>query len=143
MRPAIPVIRQLVLGATMALLLAACAAPGPDGPVDNGDPSQPVAEPGGMAALVVSEGGGGGPALSVVEALEHRATDDLLSVTGALFVDPEGTVLLCEAIAESFPPQCGGSRLEVEELDLSSIDSLEEANGVRWSESVVLFGSVE
>lgn len=81
--------------------------------------------------------------MTVADALAHQPTDDLVLVSGALFVDAEGGMLLCDAVAESFPPQCGGARLAVEGLDLATIDGIEEANGVRWAEDVVLFGSVE
>ena len=81
--------------------------------------------------------------MTVAEALTHRATDDLVSVSGALFVDPDGTAQLCDAIAESFPPQCGGQRITVHGLDLATVPDLQAANGMRWAESVVLFGSVE
>jgi hypothetical protein len=94
--------------------------------------------------LVVADGGSGDdPGMSVADALTHGPTDDLVSVSGALFVDPDGTVRLCDAIAESFPPQCGGASIEVTDLDLSTVADLQEGNGVRWAESVVLFGSVE
>ena len=84
-----------------------------------------------------------GRALTVAEALTHGPTDDLVTVTGALFVDADGTVRLCDAIAESFPPQCGGDRIVVEGLDLDDIDDIQEENDVRWAESITLFGSVE
>jgi len=64
-------------------------------------------------------------------------------VSGALFVDPDGTAWLCDAIAESFPPQCGGDRIEVGGLDLADVPNLQEESDVRWSESVTLVGSVE
>ena len=117
------------------VLLAACAAPGDsDDPTDDGAP--PV--------LVIADGGpGDGPGLTVAEALTHGPTDDLVTVTGALFVDADGTVRLCDAIAESFPPQCGGDRIVVEGLDLNDIDDIQEENDVRWAESITLFGSVE
>lgn len=114
------------------LLLAACAT--------SAAPSEPAA----AWTLVVADGGpGDGPGMSVADALAHGPTDDLVSVSGALFVAPDGTVRLCDAIAESFPPQCGGASIEVSGLDLSTVADLQEANGVRWAESVVLFGSVE
>jgi hypothetical protein len=114
------------------LLLAACAT--------SAAPSEPPAE----WTLVVADGGpGDGPGISVADAVAHGPTDDLLSVSGALFVDPDGTVRLCDAIAESFPPQCGGEWILVEGLDLGEVAGLQEASGVRWAESVVLFGSVE
>lgn len=76
----------------------------------------------------------------MTEALAHVGGEPVL-VNGALFIDPDGALRLCEAIAESFPPQCGGARLEVEGLDPAG-QLLEEANGVRWAEAVQLFGRV-
>jgi len=117
------------------LLLAACAAEPPAA-----TPSAPTDE---EWTLVITDGDpGGNPGISVSEALTHGPTDDIVTVTGPLFVSADGTMLLCDAIAESFPPQCGGDRLEVTGLDLTTIE-LEEADGVRWAEAVVLVGSVE
>ena len=109
----------------LVLLLAACAADAP------ATPSAPTDEE--WTLVIVDGDAGGGPGISVAEALTHGPTDDIVSVTGALFVNADGTVLLCDAIAESFPPQCGGDRIAVEGLDLASLE-LEEANGVRWAE---------
>ncbi len=81
--------------------------------------------------------------MTVSQALGHRGADDPVLVSGALFVNADGTVLLCEAIAESFPPQCGGARLEVRGLDLATIDGVQREGDVGWAESVLLFGSVE
>jgi hypothetical protein len=94
--------------------------------------------------LVIADGDPDvGSGLSVAQALDHQATDDLVSVAGTLFVDEDGTVHLCDAIAESFPPQCGGARIVVEGLDLDTIANLQTENGVSWAEGVTLFGSVE
>jgi hypothetical protein len=125
----------------LAIVLAACSAQGPDTSVDDDTPVS--AAPGTAPVLVIADGEPGDGGLSVADALGHQATDDLVSVAGALFVNAGGGVLLCDAIAESFPPQCGGARIAVEGLDLSTIEGLQEENGVRWAESVVLFGSVE
>lgn len=122
-------IAPLVLPVVLAACGAASVTPAPP---DGADP-----------ILVIADGGGAGDGISVADALGHRATDDLVLVAGALFVDADGTVWLCEAIAESFPPQCGGDRIEVQGIDLAAIEGLEQANGVRWAESVTLFGSVE
>ncbi|MFN2417793.1 MAG: hypothetical protein ABR593_02570 [Candidatus Limnocylindria bacterium] len=116
----------------LVLILAACVGTAAtSAPPDDGDP-----------VLVIADGGGAGDGISVADALGHQPTDDLVSVTGALFVDPDGTVRLCDAIAESFPPQCGGSRLMVRGLDPASMPDLQEANGVRWAEQVQLLGTV-
>jgi hypothetical protein len=126
----------------LALALVACggtdrdASPSAD-PSDGGG-GGPTGEP----VLVIADGEPTGTGLSVTDALGHRATDDLVTVSGALFANADGTVYLCSAIAESFPPQCGGARMTVRGLDLGSLE-LQQANGVRWSEGVTLLGSVE
>ena len=136
--------RSLASTLLVILVLAACSASGgPDSPVHDDDTPPPVSGPG-PAVLVVSDVDGGASfGMSVAEALRHRATDDLVSVTGALFVDADRSVLLCEAIAESYPPQCGGSRLEVRGLDLATVGGLQREGSVQWAESVTLFGSVD
>ena len=136
----------------LAMLLAACSS---DGGAD------PSAGPSGAASAGTSTGGGGGagpgepvlviadgepsePGMSVADALGHQMTDDLVTVTGALFGSADGTVYLCDAIAESFPPQCGGERILVEGLgDLRDIPGIQFEGDVAWAEAVTLFGSVE
>ena len=93
--------------------------------------------------LVIADGPITEPGMSVADALGHRATDDLVTVSGALFVDADGTVRLCDAIAESFPPQCGGERIVVQGLDLDAVPGLQTEGGVSWAEGLTLFGSVE
>ena len=73
----------------LVMLLAAC---GTTLPAPSGEP-----------VLVVTDGVVEGPGLSVADALDHQATDDIVTVSGALFVNADGTVILCDAIAESFP----------------------------------------
>ncbi len=91
--------------------------------------------------LTIAPGTADGPGITIAEALGSGGGQPLL-VNGALFVDPEEGVLLCDAVAESFPPQCGGLRLEVRGLDLGALPGLEEANGVRWAEQVQLLGTL-
>jgi hypothetical protein len=121
--------------ALLAILLAACGGSGDGGSPSAGGLGDPV--------LVIADGRIIEPGMSVAEALGHRATDDLVTVSGALFVDPDGTVRLCDAIAESFPPQCGGERIVVQGLDLDAIGDLQTEGDVSWAEGVTLFGSVE
>ena len=90
--------------------------------------------------LTIAQGTASGPGISIDEAIGNAGAEPLL-VNGALFIDPDGAVLLCNAIAESFPPQCGGTRLEIRGLDLASVPDLEEANGARWAEQVQLLGT--
>lgn len=129
---------------SLLLALAACTAGGGlDDPVTSDD--TPVPPTGGTPAVLIvsADHGANEPGMSVAQALGHRATDDLIWVTGALFVSADGTALLCEAVAESFPPQCGGARLEVRGLDLVDVEGVQREGDVLWAESVVLFGSVE
>jgi len=122
--------------ALLSLVLVACAGGDAPSASAGGDPS-------GDPVLVIADGAITEPGMSVADALGHRATDDLVTVSGALFVDPDGTVRLCDAIAESFPPQCGGERIVIQGLDLDAVAGLQTEGDVSWAEGVTLFGSVE
>ena len=82
-------------------------------------------DPGAPVTLAV------GPGLSVPEAI-NSTLDDVLLVNGFIVV-VDGTVHLCELLAESFPPQCGGASLVVEGLDLKLVDGLERSGDVQWT----------
>ena len=126
-----------------ALLLVLALGAGCAADADASDPASSAPPAAGEPRLVIAEGPISEPGMSVAEALGHQATDDLVTVTGALFVDGDGTVRLCDAIAESFPPQCGGERIVVEGLDLAAVAGLQTEGDVSWAENVTLFGSVE
>lgn len=135
-------LHRRALAPLLPILLAACAMPGgPDTPVTdtpgNGDSGVPAA----IARLTIAADPADGPALQVGEAL--AAGDGPVRVTGALFIGADGRMLVCSAIAESFPPQCGGDRLEVVGLDPAAVRDLQDANGVRWADSVELSGTVD
>lgn len=127
--------RILFAAIILATALAGCADAGAP-PASTAPSREPV--------LVIADGEPDvGSGLSVAQALTHQATDDLVTVSGTLFVQADGTVLLCDAIAESFPPQCGGDRMLVQGLDLDTIADLQTEGDVSWAEGVTLFGSVE
>jgi hypothetical protein len=75
------------------------------------------------------DGSGSGP-LSVQEALESSSGEPVV-VEGGLLASGN-VVQLCEALAESYPPQCSGARLEVQGLDLASLSDVQTAQGVSW-----------
>jgi hypothetical protein len=82
-----------------------------------------------------------GGALTVAEALESELDEPLL-VEGAL-VAVADEVRLCSALAESFPPQCGGPSLPVQGLDLETVEGLAREGVVAWAESASVLGTVE
>ncbi|NOY54557.1 MAG: hypothetical protein GXP34_01070 [Actinobacteria bacterium] len=83
-----------------------------------------------------------GPGISVTEALESDLAGPLL-VNGFLVTTADG-VYLAEALAESYPPQPGGARLVVDNLDMDLIDGLTTVQGITWSDRrVQLLGTVQ
>jgi hypothetical protein len=54
-------------------------------------------------------------------------------VTGSLLANGED-VRLCAALAESFPPQCGGGSITVVGLDLGTLEGLTTEGDVTWSD---------
>ena len=83
-----------------------------------------------------------GRGVTVREALAADVEGPLL-VRGALHAR-EGEIRLCEALAESYPPQCAGPSLRVEGLALSDVEGVQTAQGVSWTDGEVkLLGDVE
>lgn len=71
----------------------------------------------------------------VSEALEQPAGTEV-TVEGFLIEDG-GTLFISEALAESFPPQPGGPRAEVEGIDIGQLDGVNEEGPVRWLDTAV------
>lgn len=75
-----------------------------------------------------------GPGIRVSEALASDAEGRLL-VNGVLFVDADGTAWLSEGLAESYPPQAVGMpKVELEGLDLETVEGLQTAQGITWTD---------
>ena len=72
---------------------------------------------------------------SPVEILVEDAADHEgpAAVTGSLLATGDD-VKLCAALAESFPPQCGGGSISVVGLDLDTLDGLTTEGDVTWSD---------
>lgn|SRR5512134_2878143 len=81
-----------------------------------------------------------GPGISIEEALETDSDEPLL-VNGNLLV-VNGEPRLCSALAESFPPQCGGASLLITGLDLSQIDGLIVEGDVMWTDRPIQLAGV-
>ena len=79
--------------------------------------------------------------LTIADALASDATGTI-AVQGFL-VDNGTTARLCEALAESYPPQCGGDSIPVAGYEEMIDVPLASAQGVTWTdEYVTLFGEI-
>ena len=149
-----PMKKLVLLIASLALLAAACggdndeAAPLPvnDGPTPAIDAAclieepecddTPGGEPQDLPAPgddpVVSDGFVVDGGLSVAEALQTDATGTI-AVQGFVVAVGEDA-RLCEALAESFPPQCGGASIGLEGLGQIDPDELSTEGDVSWTD---------
>jgi hypothetical protein len=119
--------RSLALVSLVAALLVGCG--------ENGKPSGDAGSPraSGIAA---------GPGISIEEALASEL-DEMVLVNGNLLAEG-GEVRFCSALAESFPPQCGGVSLQVEGVKLEEVDGLVTEGDVSWTDRPIqLLGTVE
>ena len=107
----------------LAALLAAAALAG-----CGGDDSDAAAGGNTMPGTTQSAGAG----ISIEEALESDSSEPLL-VNGNLLVT-DGQARLCSALAESFPPQCGGASLLVTGLDVAQVEGLIMEGDVMWTD---------
>ena len=83
----------------------------------------------------------GGEELTVSDALEVPNGSAVL-VRG-FYVDSGDGPRLCEALAESFPPQCGGASVELTDIDQIDPDSIQSNQSTNWSdEPVVIVGQM-
>lgn len=96
-------------------------------PGDDGDGPGGSATSGGMVVAP----------LTVSEALEGGVSG-IVAVQGAFFDDGSGP-RLCEALAESFPPQCGGASLPVSGFEEVIDVPLQTEQGVTWTDQAVTF----
>ena len=110
-----------------ALAVAAC------GSNEEAEPPAPQQPP--IAGL------GTGPGISIEEAIALDSPEPVL-VNGWVHARG-GEVRFCDAVAESYPPQCPGVSLLVEGLKLEEVDGLQRASGVAWSERTQLLGVVQ
>jgi hypothetical protein len=118
--------RSLLLLSVAVLALSACGG-GP--PAEDPATPPPAARP-------------AGPGISVQEALASKLDVPLL-VRGYV-VAAGGEIRFCDALAESYPPQCGVASLVVEGVSLNELPALTTAEGVTWSErELQLLGRVE
>ncbi|MDJ0662927.1 MAG: hypothetical protein QNJ75_00105 [Acidimicrobiia bacterium] len=97
--------------------------------------------PAGAPQDLPEPGTDGDPVASMSIADAATASGQVM-VTGFL-VDVAGESRLCEALAESFPPQCGGASISLTSLDQIDPDELKTEGDVTWTDSVAtVFGEM-
>ncbi len=120
-------------GATPPAAAGACLVDEPDcddlGQLPAGEDLPPSLEPGTSSGMVVDGG------ISVSEAVVGDY-GGVVAVRGFLLDDGSGW-RLCDALAESFPPQCGGDSLAITgHEELVDVPFLTE-QGVTWTDMTV------
>jgi hypothetical protein len=89
----------------------------------------------------VSSGFVVGTGLTITEALAYEGTEPI-AIGGFVFTTADGT-LLCELLAESLPPLCGGESVTVLNPETLTNFVLVEERGTQWSpDPVVVFGHI-
>lgn len=124
-------------GAVAAWLLlgAACGQDDPTLDLD-GTPTGAAADDRGPGQAAPGPDGG----LTVNEALAGTV-EGPVTVRGFL-IDADGETRLCEAVLESYPPQCGQPSLVVEGVDVATVDGAQQHEHVTWAETVSLTGEL-
>ena len=74
-----------------------------------------------------------GDAVQVVDIAAAADSTGQVIVSGFV-VDVAGESRLCEVLAESFPPQCGGESITVTDLSQVDPDSLKTEGDVTWTD---------
>ncbi len=103
-------------------------------PLADGEPRDGATIPGPSGVLI-----GGG--LTIPEALATDTTG-VLAVQGFYLDDGTGP-RLCEVLAESYPPQCGGASVSLGDVRDIDLGALQSTGNVTWSDDpVVILGEL-
>ena len=104
-----------------------------DPPTGGNTPLAPSTGPGDTpqsSGLVTGDG------LTIADAVAYEGTE-IVAVHGYL-IRTSQDALLCETLAESYPPQCGGMALTLTNPDVAADLVLLEGGDVQWSPNVVI-----
>ncbi|VAW02885.1 hypothetical protein MNBD_ACTINO01-2000 [hydrothermal vent metagenome] len=146
------ILRSLVLVVAMGMVAAACAATQDDGAVTGDDSprntatcpegtvdcndtptdgAEPPGPPGGDGQSGMLVDGG----LSVADAIAYKGSE-VVAVQGFVVIQ-DGAARLCDALAESFPPQCGQAGIViVNPQDLPDMVLVEEGT-TQWTDDTI------
>ena len=151
--------RLLLLIASFALVAAACGGDSQtteELPRDGGSGSdQPIAgaclegepdcndTPGGAPTdLAPADGTGDEPLPAAIPPGDAANASGPVAVAGFI-VAVGDEIKICEALAESFPPQCGDGFVTVTSLDQVDPDDIQSSGDVRWTDyTVTIFGEM-
>ncbi len=108
--------------------------------------------PGLLLAVIVACGSddaggtiaGDGAELTEIGQALNAANGSEVTVSGFLIVDTDGNSRLCSVLLESFPPQCGGDRIDLPGFEVSSVPNTKTVKfsegGIRtviWSDGPI------
>lgn len=141
-------VRYVAVLGVLALMMAAC---GSDEPTSNLPINNAAAGGDGLSAATclpeepncedtfVDSGEPTGPPSAGVQVatVVNTDIDGGFVVVGFYFAD-DGGVRLCEALAESFPPQCGGPSILFDNTAGVDLGVLSIEQGVTWSDQPIL-----
>jgi hypothetical protein len=148
----------LLLISSIALVAAACGSSDDTAaelPANTSDDVTPAASgaclegepdcddtPGGEPTDLPPAGDDEEPLPTTIRVAAAADADGPVAVAG--FIVATGDDLrLCEALAESFPPQCGGSSIPISGLDQVDPNDLQSEGDVTWTDyAVTLFGEM-
>lgn len=128
--------------ALLTVALVVIAACGDDATDATGGPAPTEPPTGGLTPLAPETDGDAamGPGISVADLLAS-AVDGPYVVNGYLFVATDGSVVLADEIAESYPPQPAGAQVPVEGANTNSFPLVEAVEGeiaiAQWTESTI------
>ena len=86
--------------------------------------------------------------MEIRQALDAAEGSEVM-VSGFLFADRQGNTRLCSGLLESYPPQCGGDRIDLLGLDASSVPNSKtpqrrsEIGTVRWTDSYITITGIK
>ncbi len=87
---------------------------------------------------------GDGAELTEIGQALNATNGSEVTVGGFLIVDTDGNSRLCSVLLESFPPQCGGDRIDLPGFEVSSVPNTKSVQfsegGIRtviWSDDLI------
>lgn len=149
--------KYLLLITVLALIVAACgggaettgelplddgsATPGASGVCAEGEPDCNDT-PGGEPTDLPQSGSADEAPPAAIPVADAAAMSGPVAVAGFIVAIGD-QVKLCEALAESFPPQCGGPNIPISSLDQVDPDELVAEGDVTWTDyPVTIFGEL-